>query len=160
MPKDRSTVARTVAKSEPLLTKFSTIPYDTLKRLRKFSGGLVTKLNASSGPSKGLCKQTTWPTVSYPRRPARPAICMNSFEVKLRGPESPRLESADNTLDRAGMFTPAASVSVANTTFSKPRWNSASTKPFQPGSKPAWWLAMPSNNGSIASGLTASGLAS
>jgi hypothetical protein len=46
---------------------------------------------------------------------------MNSFEVNIRGPASPRLLSADNTEHRAGMFTPAASVSVAKTTFKSPR---------------------------------------
>ena len=121
MPKDRSTVARTVFKSDPAFTRLSAIPYETLKRLRKFSGGLVTSANASSGPSKGLCSATTWPTLSYPRRPALPAICMNSFEVSIRGPESSRLDKHDSTLDRAGMLTPAASVSVAKTTFRRPR---------------------------------------
>jgi hypothetical protein len=46
---------------------------------------------------------------------------MNSFEVNALGPESPRLDNVDNTLLLAGMFTPAASVSVAKTTFSKLR---------------------------------------
>ena len=97
------------------------MPYVTENRLVRFSGGLETRRNASSGPSNGLWQHTTWPTPSNPLRPARPAICMNSFEVSDRGPRSPRLLSADNTAHRAGMFTPAASVSVANTTFRQPR---------------------------------------
>ena len=83
---------------------------------------------------------------------------MNSLEVSIRGPSSPRLLNADITEHRAGMFTPAAKVSVANTTFKSPRWNKFSTKPFHPGNSPAWWDAMPIRSGFTASGLMASGL--
>jgi hypothetical protein len=71
----------------------------------------------------------------YPRRPARPHIWLNSLEVSMRGPLSPRLDSADITEHLAGMLTPAASVSVANTILSRPRWNRPSTRPFQLGSE-------------------------
>lgn len=40
------------------------------------------------------------------------------------------------TVVRAGMLMPAASVSVANTTFSRPSWNNSSTSAFHPARQP------------------------
>ena len=60
------------------------------------------------------------PCVSKPLRPARPAICSSSLWVSAAMPRSRRRDSALITVDRAGMLMPAASVSVANTTFSTP----------------------------------------
>ena len=44
---------------------------------------------------------------------------------------------------RAGMLIPSDSVSVANTTLTRPWANSSSTASLNRGSMPAWWLATP-----------------
>jgi hypothetical protein len=60
------------------------------------------------------------PTVSKPRRPARPAICSSWLCCNSAWPAPRRRESVEITVVRAGMLMPAASVSVANTNFSRP----------------------------------------
>jgi hypothetical protein len=50
---------------------------------------------------------------------------------------SPRLEMTEMTVDRAGMLTPAARVSVAKTTLISALWNSPSISPFSKGNMPA-----------------------
>eukprot|EP00965_Chrysotila_dentata_P097329 3216840-Pleurochrysis_carterae.AAC.1 len=58
-------------------------------------------------------------------------------------PLSPRLDSVEMTVERAGMLIPAASVSVAYTTRNRFAWNSSSASFFSNGSIPAWCDAMP-----------------
>ncbi len=59
-----------------------------------------------------------------------------------------RLDKEEITVVRAGIFTPAARVSVAKTTLTKPRVNNSSTNPFHAGKTPAWWAAIPRLKGS------------
>ena len=47
------------------------------------------------------------------------------------------------TTVRAGMLMPSASVSVANTTLTRPSAKQASTASLNGGTMPAWWAAMP-----------------
>mmetsp|Transcript_60544 Transcript_60544/g.118706 ORF Transcript_60544/g.118706 Transcript_60544/m.118706 type:complete len:347 (-) Transcript_60544:395-1435(-) len=89
---------------------------------------------------------TIKPLTSIPRLPARPAICQNSSGLSQRWPRPPPssgLSSCVNTTVRAGMFTPTARVSVANTIFTRRAWKHSSTYSLRMGSMPAWWYAMP-----------------
>ena len=58
-------------------------------------------------------------------------------------PLLPRLEITVIAVVRAGMLTPAASVSVAKTALMRLSWKRLSTSPFSSGSMPAWWAATP-----------------
>mmetsp|Transcript_12175 Transcript_12175/g.37490 ORF Transcript_12175/g.37490 Transcript_12175/m.37490 type:complete len:319 (-) Transcript_12175:339-1295(-) len=90
---------------------------------------------------------TTYPTESSPRRPARPAICQNSSTRSQRcpclEPVSSGLSSCVNVADRAGMFTPTASVSVAKTKRTNFCWKQSSTNSRRMGNMPEWWYATP-----------------
>lgn len=95
---------------------------------------LVITSRASSGPSSPECTKTQCPSVSNPRRPARPAIWNNSLCVRATVPRSPRrLESWEITVVRAGILIPADSVSVAKTILIRLRWKSFSMRVFQEG---------------------------
>mmetsp|Transcript_17924 Transcript_17924/g.29985 ORF Transcript_17924/g.29985 Transcript_17924/m.29985 type:complete len:201 (-) Transcript_17924:251-853(-) len=85
----------------------------------------------------------TVPTVSFPRRPARPAICVYSPGSKSRNPFPSFLRYPLNTTARAGMFTPIANVSVARRTLTNDLENKISTASFNTGSNPPWWTANP-----------------
>mmetsp|Transcript_33380 Transcript_33380/g.83229 ORF Transcript_33380/g.83229 Transcript_33380/m.83229 type:complete len:222 (-) Transcript_33380:145-810(-) len=110
------------------------------------SGGRCTMLKASSAPSHRDWASTTCPTASFPLRPARPAICSSTDAPSGPIPLSPLLEREVTTAVRHGMFTPAASVSVANTTFSKLSAKSLSANFLKAGSCPAWWDATPARS--------------
>ncbi len=49
------------------------------------------------------------------------------------------------TTERAGMLMPSASVSVANTTFTRPDEKHSSTASLNGGTMPAWCAAMPAS---------------
>jgi hypothetical protein len=72
-----------------------------------------------------------------PRRPARPVSWVYSPGVMSAWVSPFHLLSFSNTTERAGMLMPNASVSVANTTFVRPRVNSSSTHSLNVGSIPA-----------------------
>ena len=69
---------------------------------------------------KKMIYSTSIPWLSKPLRPARPAICSSSLWVRVEGPSSRRRDTVESTVLRAGMLIPAARVSVANTSFSRP----------------------------------------
>ena len=97
------------------------------------------------------------PAVSKPLLPARPAICSSSLCSRAEWAISRRRERVEMTVVRAGMLIPAARVSVANTTLSKPCWKQRSTRAFQAGRQPAWWEARPASRGATSASFTASG---
>ena len=78
-----------------------------------------------------------------PRRPARPVSWVYSPGVSssCRSPWNFHRSSITTVL--AGMLMPSDSVSVANTTFTRPASNSSSTVSLNTGSMPAWWAAIP-----------------
>ena len=78
-----------------------------------------------------------WPTVSMPRRPARPVSCWYSPEVRAEVSEPRNLANRSTTTVRAGMLMPRASVSVANTTFNSPSEKHCSTAWRNAGTRPA-----------------------
>mmetsp|Transcript_6210 Transcript_6210/g.21836 ORF Transcript_6210/g.21836 Transcript_6210/m.21836 type:complete len:282 (-) Transcript_6210:707-1552(-) len=96
-----------------------------------------------SGGSSPHVIRITVPTLSSPRRPARPAICVYSpgrRSLKSR-PSCLRVEW--NTHALAGAFTPIANVSVQKSTLTSPRQKSISTISLTIGSRPAWCTPMP-----------------
>ena len=66
------------------------------------------------------CVHAGSPAVSYPRLPARPAICSSSLWSRRAWPTLRLRDRLDMTVVRAGMLMPAANVSVANTSFNAP----------------------------------------
>ena len=83
------------------------------------------------------------PNGSFPRRPARPLICVYSPGAMTRSSTPSNFLNAVNTTHRAGMFSPIANVSVANSTLSRPSPNRISTISLTTGSNPEWWIPMP-----------------
>ena len=74
------------------------------------------------------CQSTTpWPSMSRPRRPARPVSWVYSPGVRSAWVSPFHFESFSITTVRAGMLMPSARVSVAKTTLTRPSWNSSST---------------------------------
>ncbi len=100
-------------------------------------------VSVSRKGSQGEYGTTTWPNASIPRRPARPAICWNSFGISTRRRRPSHLLIRPITTVRAGMLTPSARVSVAKTTCINPRPKSTSTSCLRIGSNPAWWKPIP-----------------
>ena len=90
----------------------------------------------------------TVPTVSFPRRPALPAICVYSPGNKKRNSCPSCFRKDSKHTHRAGAFTPIANVSVENKTFTLPRQKSISTISFTIGSKPAWCTPKPRESSS------------
>ncbi|CAH0326776.1 hypothetical protein SRABI128_05561 [Microbacterium sp. Bi128] len=78
-----------------------------------------------------------------PRRPARPVSWVYSPAVMLTWASPLNLSSFSSTTQRAGIFTPRASVSVAKTALTSPSTNSFSTTSLKVGSMPAWCAASP-----------------
>ena len=72
-----------------------------------------------------------------PRRPARPVSWVYSPGVSSACVSPFHLSSFSMTTVRAGMLIPRASVSVANTTRTRPAENSSSTTSLKVGSIPA-----------------------
>src|SRR5258708_4821178 len=93
--------------------------------------------------TSGSLRMTPCPTLSIPRRPALPISWVSWPEVSEGNPRPSNLVKAEITTDRAGMWMPSASVSVAKTTFTNPAWNSSSTSSLRKGSSPAWWTEIP-----------------
>ncbi|MCY1219668.1 hypothetical protein D9M72_316530 [compost metagenome] len=95
------------------------------------------------GSVPGCHSTTAWPSTSIPRRPARPVSWVYSPAVIPTWASPLNLSSFSNTTDRAGILTPRARVSVANTALTRPSTNSFSTTSLNVGSIPAWWAASP-----------------
>ena len=97
----------------------------------------------SSGATPPRCETTACPSVSIPRRPARPESCVYSPADRETCAEPFHFVSDSMTTVRAGILIPSASVSVAYTILTRPRENRCSTLSFMRGSMPAWCAAMP-----------------
>eukprot|EP00968_Pinguiococcus_pyrenoidosus_P004398 scaffold298_cov247-Pinguiococcus_pyrenoidosus.AAC.24 len=78
----------------------------------------------------------TFPTESRPRRPARPAIWVYSPGKRSRKLRPSCFLVPLKTTVRAGMFTPMAKVSVANSTLTRPSLKRISTTSLRIGSRP------------------------
>ena len=89
------------------------------------------------------------PSISIPRRPARPVNCVYSPGVIGTWASPFHLVNFSKTTVRAGMLMPSAKVSVANTAFTNPRWNKSSTAFLKLGNNPAWWAAIPRSSAVI-----------
>ena len=81
-----------------------------------------------------------------PRRPARPVSWVYSPGVRNSWWSPVNLVSFSITTHLAGMLMPTASVSVANTTFTRPSTKQASTTSLNGGTMPAWCAAMPASS--------------
>ena len=72
-----------------------------------------------------------------PRRPARPVSWVYSPGVRNARASPVNFVSRSMTTVRAGMLTPRARVSVANTAFTRPSTKHASTASLNGGTMPA-----------------------
>ena len=114
------------------------------RKAERRSGGGAEATRAASAKVISLDHATTaWPSSSSPRRPARPVSCRYSPEVSVARPAPPYLVNRSITTERAGMLMPSESVSVANTTLSRPAAKHSSTVSRKTGTSPAWWAATP-----------------
>ena len=86
---------------------------------------------------------TTYPAVSKPARPARPAIWRNSRVRRIRCRFPSNFASPVNSTVRIGTLMPTPRVSVPQMTRSSPAWASCSTSRRYFGSIPAWWTPIP-----------------
>ena len=86
---------------------------------------------------------TTYPAVSKPARPARPAIWWNSRLRRIRCRLPSNFASPVNSTVRIGTLMPTPRVSVPQMTRSSPAWASCSTRRRYFGSMPAWWTPIP-----------------
>ncbi len=100
------------------------------------------------GSMPGAQITTAWPSMSMPRRPARPVSWVYSPGVRSAWPSPLNLVSFSSTTVLAGMLMPSARVSVANTALTRPATNSSSTVSLNAGSIPAWWAATPRSRAS------------
>ena len=76
--------------------------------------------------------------MSIPLRPALPVNWVYSPGEIATWASPFHLLNFSKTTVRAGILIPSAKVSVANTAFTYPFWNSSSTVTLNAGSKPAW----------------------
>ncbi len=74
---------------------------------------------ARTAPAAGR-RTTAWPSSSIPRRPARPVSCVYSPGVRISCRSPWNFQRSSITTVFAGMLIPSESVSVANTTFTRP----------------------------------------
>ena len=81
---------------------------------------------------------TAFPSISIPRRPARPVNCVYSPGVIGTWDSPLYLINFSNTTVRAGILIPSARVSVAKTALMSPFWKSSSTADLKLGRSPAW----------------------
>ena len=88
---------------------------------------LLASAATCSNGTNGLHSTTAWPRSSSPRRPARPVSWVYSPGVRNVWWSPVNLLSFSMTTVLAGMLMPTASVSVANTTFTRPSTKQAST---------------------------------
>ncbi len=77
------------------------------------------------------------PWSSMPRRPARPVSWVYCDGVSRSWRSPVNLLRLEITTERAGMLIPRASVSVANTTLTRPSTKQASTASLKGGTMPA-----------------------
>ena len=108
-----------------------------------FSGKVRVEARPATwvGSTRGPESTTAWPSTSIPRRPALPVSCVYSAGVRSAWFSPLNLTSFSMTVVRAGMLTPSARVSVANTHWMRPAAKSSSTISRKSGSMPAWWAA-------------------
>ncbi|ABT16733.1 hypothetical protein ATCV1_z599L [Acanthocystis turfacea chlorella virus 1] len=100
-------------------------------------------LDTSPRGMVGSCSTTTCPLVSNPRRPARPAIWMNSCGWNMRRSCPSNFSSDSKTTVLAGPLTPIANVSVETNTGSMPEQKRCSMISLQCGIIPAWCTPTP-----------------
>ena len=81
---------------------------------------------------------TAEPRSSIPRRPARPVSWVNCDGVRYSWLSPLNFVRRSITTERAGMLIPSASVSVANTTLTRPSMKQSSTASRKAGIMPAW----------------------
>ena len=86
---------------------------------------------------------TALPSISIPRRPARPVSCVYSPGVIGTWDSPLYLINFSKTTVRAGILIPSARVSVAKTALIRPFWKSSSTADLKLGKSPAWCAAIP-----------------
>ena len=86
---------------------------------------------------------TALPSISIPRRPARPVSWVYSPGVIETCASPFHFVSFSKTTVRAGILIPSAKVSVAKTALTRPRLKRSSTAPLKLGNIPAWWAAIP-----------------
>ncbi len=110
---------------------------------RRMNSRLAARAATLSKPSHGDHRTRAWPTGSMPRRPARPVSWVYSPAVSASWWSPVNFDRDSITTERAGMLMPRASVSVANTTFTRPWAKQASTASLNGGTIPAWWAATP-----------------
>ena len=110
----------------------------------RLAGSLVAlaAIRSFSMTCSGACT-TTVPEVSKPARPARPATWWNSRADSSRTLRPSYLVSDTISTVRIGTLMPTPRVSVPQTTASRPRWVSRSTRRRYRGSMPAWWTPTP-----------------
>ena len=113
---------------------------------RRWNVRLDASAATCSNGTNGLHSTTAWPSSSMPRRPARPVSCVYSPGVSISWWSPVNFVSFSMTTVRAGMLTPTASVSVANTALISPSVKQASTTSLNAGTMPAWWAAMPASS--------------
>ena len=108
-------------------------------------GGPVSRClySVAVGNSKRFAQWKTCPTRSFPRRPARPAICVYSCGYRRRIVEPLNLLKPTKMTVLVGIFKPTANVSVASKSLINPFSNSNSTISRKTGKIPAWWIAIP-----------------
>ncbi len=100
-----------------------------LRTIRRFlrSSSPALAISRAFSTSWSGASATTVPTVSYPARPARPAIWWNSRALSGRVRWPSYLASAVNSTVRIGTLMPTPRVSVPQITLSSPAWASVST---------------------------------
>ena len=103
------------------------------------------------GMSNRLLQWMTWPTVSMPLRPARPAICVYSCGYSIRIPDPLNFVNPVKITVFVGILMPTANVSVANSSLINPFSNMSSTISRRTGIMPAWWIAIPFSSREIIS---------
>jgi hypothetical protein len=100
----------------------------------------------TAGSTPGAQTTTACPSMSMPRRPARPVSWVYSPGVTSTCASPFHFTSRSRTTVRAGMLMPSASVSVANTALTRPRTKHSSTVSLNAGTSPAWCAATPASS--------------
>lgn len=119
--------------------RLSIMLYVSLNCERSFDGSprIIWRSSVTGGasPPPGATMMTD-PTVSRPRRPALPAICVYSPGSRFRNECPSCLRYPEKTTVLVGKFKPMAKVSVANRTLTKVCAKSISTTSFTIGNRP------------------------
>ena len=114
--------------------------YDGANELRSGKVRVEASPATSAGSaafSAGFHSTTACPSTSMPRRPARPVSWVYSPGVSAACCSPLNFTNRSSTTVRAGMLMPNASVSVANTAFTRPAAKSSSTVCRKTGNIPA-----------------------